>query len=169
MSACAATRAITSPIGISSRCESRISAAYQMLVDRTIEPVGSGGFQSPPTIEVPEHQPSERLVGWRRATHYLGEEPAGRIRSYVEDYLKEEIATEGLTRNLPAFSGFLRAAALADGQLVSYEPIAGDCGVSAYTVKQYFQISSRRVGKVSVSFGNAAGTAGRRCPNAPDS
>ncbi|HXQ22548.1 MAG TPA: DUF4143 domain-containing protein [Candidatus Acidoferrales bacterium] len=72
--------------------------------------------------------------------HYLAEQPAGRIRSYVEDYLKEEIAAEGLTRNLPAFSGFLRAAALADGQLVSYESIARDCGVSAYTVKEYFQI-----------------------------
>jgi predicted AAA+ superfamily ATPase len=72
--------------------------------------------------------------------HYLDEAPAGRIRSYVEDYLKEEIVAEGLTRNLPAFSGFLQAAALADGQLVSYESIARDCGVSAYTVKQYFQI-----------------------------
>ena len=72
--------------------------------------------------------------------HYLDERPAGRIRSYVEDYLKEEIAAEGLTRNLSAFSGFLRAAALADGQLVSYESIARDCGVSAYTVKQHFQI-----------------------------
>ncbi|MGD0946246.1 MAG: DUF4143 domain-containing protein [Candidatus Binatia bacterium] len=72
--------------------------------------------------------------------HYLDEQPAGRIRSYVEDYLKEEIAAAGLTRNLPAFSGFLRAAAIADGQLVSYESIARDCGVSAYTVKQYFEI-----------------------------
>jgi uncharacterized protein len=72
--------------------------------------------------------------------HYLDEQPADRIRSYVEDYLKEEIAAEGLTRNLSAFSGFLRAAALADGQLVSYQSIARDCGVSAYTVKQHFQI-----------------------------
>jgi len=72
--------------------------------------------------------------------HYLDEQPTDRIRSYVEDYLKEEVATEGLTRNLSAFSGFLRAAALADGQLVSYESIARDCGVSAYTVKQHFQI-----------------------------
>ena len=37
--------------------------------------------------------------------HYLAERPAGRIRSYVDDYLKEEIAAEGLTRNLPAFRG----------------------------------------------------------------
>ena len=72
--------------------------------------------------------------------HYLDEDPSAKIRSYVDDYLKEEIAAEGLTRNLPAFSDFLQAAALADGQLVSYESVARDCGVSAYTVKQYFQI-----------------------------
>lgn len=72
--------------------------------------------------------------------HYLADDPAGRIRAYVDDYLKEEIASEGLTRNLPAFADFLGAAALADGQLVSYATIARDCGVSAYTAKEYFQI-----------------------------
>lgn len=72
--------------------------------------------------------------------HYLVEDPAARIRAYVDDYLKEEIAGEGLTRNLPAFADFLTAAALADGQLVNYATIARDCGVSAYTVKEHFQI-----------------------------
>jgi uncharacterized protein len=72
--------------------------------------------------------------------HYLAAAPRARIRAYVDDYLKEEIATEGLTRNLPAFADFLVAAALADGQLVNYATIARDCGVSAYTVKEYFQI-----------------------------
>jgi len=54
--------------------------------------------------------------------------------------LKDEVAAEGLTRNLPAFADFLCAAALADGQLVNYTTIARDCGVSAYTVREYFQI-----------------------------
>jgi predicted AAA+ superfamily ATPase len=62
------------------------------------------------------------------------------VRAYVDDYVKEEVMADGLTRNLPAFSDFLTAAALADGSLVNYTTIARDCGVSAYTVKEYFQI-----------------------------
>jgi predicted AAA+ superfamily ATPase len=72
--------------------------------------------------------------------HYLADDPRPLLRAYVDDYLKEEIAAEGLTRNLPAFADFLAAAALADGQLVNYATIARDCGVSAYTVREYFQI-----------------------------
>ena len=72
--------------------------------------------------------------------HYLSDGPAPLLRAYVDDYLKEEIAAEGLTRNLPAFAEFLTAAALADGQLVNFTSIARDCGVSAFTVKEYFQI-----------------------------
>jgi uncharacterized protein len=72
--------------------------------------------------------------------HYLSDTPRELIRAYVDDYLKEEIAAEGLTRSLPAFSEFLSAAALADGQLVSFSTIARDSGVSAYTAKAYFQI-----------------------------
>jgi len=72
--------------------------------------------------------------------HYLAEAPRRLIQAYVDDYLKEEIAAEGLTRNLPAFADFLTAAALGDGELVNFTTIARDCGVSAYTVKSYYQI-----------------------------
>lgn len=72
--------------------------------------------------------------------HYLSDDPQPRLRSYVADYLKEEIAAEGLTRNLPGFSSFLSMAALGDTEQVSYTTIARDCGVSGPTVKSYFQI-----------------------------
>ncbi len=72
--------------------------------------------------------------------HYLATNPRRQLQAYVDDYLKEEIAAEGLTRNLPAFADFLSAAALADGQMVNFTTIARDCGVSAFTVKNYFQI-----------------------------
>ncbi len=62
------------------------------------------------------------------------------LRAYTADYLKEEIAAEGLVRNLPAFSNFLDAAALSDGSTVSYTNIARDCGVSNKSVKAYFGI-----------------------------
>ncbi len=62
------------------------------------------------------------------------------LRAYVNDYLKEEIAAEGIVRNLPVFASFLTAAARADAEPVSSATIARDCGVSAPTVRSYFEI-----------------------------
>jgi predicted AAA+ superfamily ATPase len=72
--------------------------------------------------------------------HYCADDPGERLRAYVSEYLREEIAQEGLVRNLPAFSGFLSAAALTEGGIVNYANIARECGVSAPAVKEYFQI-----------------------------
>ena len=66
--------------------------------------------------------------------------PAQRLDAYIGDYLKEEIVAEGIVRNLPAFAGFLNAAALTDGEIVNYTNIAADCGVSSPAAKGYFQI-----------------------------
>ena len=71
---------------------------------------------------------------------YLSENPSRNVRAYVDDYLKEEIAAEGLVRNLPTFADFLSAAALSDTQMISYTGIARECAVSSPTVKEYFQI-----------------------------
>lgn len=73
-------------------------------------------------------------------SHYLSDNHLKLIDSYVNEYLKEEIAAEGLVRNLPLFSDFLRAAAFSDTEIVNYSNIASDCGVSGKTVKEYFQI-----------------------------
>jgi len=72
--------------------------------------------------------------------HYLAEQPRRLLDAYVSDYLKEEVAAEGLVRNLPAFSGFLAASALSDAEPVNFSTIARDCGISGPTVKEYFQI-----------------------------
>ena len=77
--------------------------------------------------------------GWL-PRHYLAERPRRMLEAYVADYLREEIAAEGLVRNLPAFSGFLSAAALSDGDPVNFSAVARDCGVSSPTAKEYFQI-----------------------------
>lgn len=66
--------------------------------------------------------------------------PERLLRSYVADYLKEEVAAEGLVRNLPVFSHFLDVAALSDTEIVSFSTIARDCGVSSNTIKSYFEI-----------------------------
>ena len=73
-------------------------------------------------------------------THYESDRPERLLASYVGDYLKEEVAAEGLVRNLPVFSAFLNAAALSDGDLVNFANIARDCGVSSPTVKGHFGI-----------------------------
>jgi uncharacterized protein len=71
---------------------------------------------------------------------YQSARPDRLLASYVGDYLKEEVAAEGLVRNLPVFSTFLTAAALSDGDLVNFANIARECGVSGPTVKGYFGI-----------------------------
>ncbi len=71
---------------------------------------------------------------------YLSEKPSAYLAAYVADYLKEEVAAEGLVRNLPAFSEFLNVAALSDAELVNFSTIARDCGVSGPTIKGYFEI-----------------------------
>lgn len=72
--------------------------------------------------------------------HYLSLSPRDVLRSYIGDYLKEEIAAEALTRNIPSFSRFLEVAALSNGEIVNYQNIARECGISAPTVKSHFEI-----------------------------
>jgi predicted AAA+ superfamily ATPase len=71
---------------------------------------------------------------------YLADRPRRLLNAYVADYLKEEIAAEALVRRLPSFSRFLDAAALSDAELVNFSTIARGCGVSAHTVRGYFEI-----------------------------
>ncbi len=72
--------------------------------------------------------------------HYQAERPLRLLNAYVADYLKEEVAAEGLARNLPVFSEFLNLASLSDAELVNFSTIARDCGVSSHTIKSYFEI-----------------------------
>ncbi len=72
--------------------------------------------------------------------HYLQKNYRRSLRGYVQDYLKEEVFHEGLTRNIPAFSRFFEAMGYSHGSLVNYTNIARECGVSSKTVKEYYQI-----------------------------
>ena len=71
---------------------------------------------------------------------YESSRPNKLLEAYVADYLKEEVAAEGLVRNLPVFSDFLDIAALSDGEIVNFSNIARECGVSSHTTKSHFQI-----------------------------
>jgi len=90
--------------------------------------------------EIPDFDLQRALNHGMIPRHYLAKDPKRLQQAYVGEYLKEEIAAEALTRNIPAFSHFLEAAAFSNGEMVNYQNIATDCGISAPTVKEYFQI-----------------------------
>lgn len=73
-----------------------------------------------------------RIYGSARAKRLLD--------SYIADYLREEIAAEGLVRSLPNFATFLDVVSLSDGEIVNYTNIGRECGVSNQTVRGYFGI-----------------------------
>lgn len=72
--------------------------------------------------------------------HFLSEAPLEELRSYVADYLKEEIASEALTQNIPAFNDFLRVSAITSGELLNYTNITRECGINQRAVRVYFDI-----------------------------
>ena len=71
---------------------------------------------------------------------YASTRPRRLLDAYIADYLKEEVAAEGLVRNLPVFSEFLNVAAFSDADIVNFSNIARECGVSGHTIKSYFGI-----------------------------
>lgn len=80
------------------------------------------------------------LVSGFLPSHFLSPNSEMDLKSYTNDYLKEEIQAEALTRNLPAFSRFLKSAALANGMLLNYSNAARDAGVAVKTIREYYQI-----------------------------
>ena len=71
---------------------------------------------------------------------YQASRPKRMLDAYIADYLKEEVAAEGLVRDLPTFSDFLDVASFSDGEIVNFSNIARECGVSSHTTKSHFQI-----------------------------
>lgn len=71
---------------------------------------------------------------------YFSDAPEEDLKSYANTYLKEEIAAEGLTRNVPAFSRFLEVSALYSGSMINYSKISNDAQMPVSTVREYFQI-----------------------------
>lgn len=92
------------------------------------------------------HELGERFDLSRALNHgllpavYLGDEPDQDLAAYVGTYLREEVANEALTRNVPAFARFLEIAALCNAEQINYSKIASDAQVARTTVQEYFQI-----------------------------
>jgi predicted AAA+ superfamily ATPase len=71
---------------------------------------------------------------------YFSDDPPADLQSYAGSYLQQEIVAEGATRNIPAFSRFLKVAALCNGTIVNFTNVANDAQVKRTTVYEYFEI-----------------------------
>jgi len=92
------------------------------------------------SAEIPDFNLHKALNNGLLPRHYLASQPKRLISAYIGNYLKDEIVNEAKIRNVNVFAQFLEAAAFCNGEMVNYTNIATDCGVSAPTIKEYFQI-----------------------------
>jgi predicted AAA+ superfamily ATPase len=90
--------------------------------------------------EIPNFDLQRALNNGLLPRHYLSDNPKKLLSAYIGNYLRDEIIAEAKIRNIGAFTKFLEAAAFSNGEMVNYTNIASDCGVSAITIKEYFQI-----------------------------
>jgi len=68
------------------------------------------------------------------------EERATDLRSYVDNYLKEEIEAEAVVRNIGVFLRFLPLAAESNGKELNFSKLARICITNYNTIKAYYQI-----------------------------
>jgi len=92
------------------------------------------------SMEIPNFNLMRALNNGLLPRHYLSANPKKLISAYIGSYLRDEIMAEAKIRNIVSFSRFLEMAAFSNGEIVNYTNIATECGVSAPTVKEYFQI-----------------------------
>ncbi len=71
---------------------------------------------------------------------YFSDDPPADLRAYAGAYLQQEIVAEGATRSIPAFSRFLRVAALCNATIINFTNVANDAQVARTTVYEYFEI-----------------------------
>ena len=87
------------------------------------------------------------------------------LRSYTRMYLKEEILTEQIVRNITPFARFLEIAAQMNGRIVNFAAIARDVGADAKTVKAYFDVlTDTLIGSFLPSFHRSVRKLQRQAP-----
>jgi predicted AAA+ superfamily ATPase len=91
--------------------------------------------------ELGEHFDLDRFI-----THgglpsiYFSDDPRADLDAYAGSYLQQEIVAEGATRNISAFSRFLKVAAYCNATIVNFTNVAADAQVPRTTVYEYFEI-----------------------------
>ena len=92
------------------------------------------------TAEIPEFDLMKYLNSGGLPAIYCSKDYEEELENYTSLYLKEEIQSEALTRNIPAFAQFLDLIALSNGEEINLQNFASDSGVSVNTIKNYIQI-----------------------------
>jgi predicted AAA+ superfamily ATPase len=90
--------------------------------------------------EIPEFDLDRYLQFGGLPAVYYSEYPQEELKAYTQTYLTEEIAAEGLVRDLPLFSRFIKKSSFTNGMLLNFSELAGDLGVSPTTVREYYRI-----------------------------
>jgi len=67
-------------------------------------------------------------------------EPLQTLAGYLALYVKEEVQSEALVRNIPAFARFLEAASFSHGSVLSVSGVARECAAERKTVEGYLKI-----------------------------
>lgn len=105
-----------------------------------------GGRAIPETLfplvsaEIPDFDIERAVQNGMIPRHYMVANARNRMRAYIDLYVKEEIIEEALVQNVDEFIRFMEVAAIMDGEILNYENVASDCGVSVNTVKAYYKI-----------------------------
>lgn len=71
---------------------------------------------------------------------FLSDVPDDILDDYINVYLQEEIAGEGLVRQLPKFERFLEVAALTNAEEINYSNIASDVMMSRSSITEWYGI-----------------------------
>lgn len=71
---------------------------------------------------------------------FLSETPNDVLDNYINVYLQEEIAGEGLVRQLPKFERFLETAAITNAEEINYSNIASDVMMSRASITEWYGI-----------------------------
>ncbi len=71
---------------------------------------------------------------------WFSDDPTADLLAYIGTYLNEEIRAGGAVRNVPAFSRFLKIAALCSGTIVNFTAVASDAQVPRTTIHEYWSI-----------------------------
>lgn len=71
---------------------------------------------------------------------YFSDEPQLDLNAYVSTYIEQEIAREGVVRNLTTFTRFLEVASLCHAEQIDFTSISNDAQIPRTTIHEYFKI-----------------------------
>lgn len=92
--------------------------------------------------EIREFEPSlDRILKYGMLPSvFLSDEPDSVLDDYINVYLQDEIANEGIIRQLPKFEKFLEIAAISNAEEINYSNIASDVMMSRSAITEWYGI-----------------------------